>query len=246
MKAFSDLTDTQELKDYLDRPLDHARGTVSHYTRLTSLLSILQSGTIRCSSFENTNDRLEYNLISDAVRERGFVSLARSSEESFGMWAMYGGLGKERNSGRTLKDIWVKISFRVDSLRRFVQEGSVRASMVAYTSLTPQFSGADRDARRVYFCGSVKNTKGIALDWSILSGYIKDSAWKYEQELHLWSKGKVISLDDGLLDSMQVTPSPLCRVKDCIALVEQSTFSSLLPRLRPMLTESRYAGCYKV
>ncbi len=38
------------------------------------------------------------------------------------------------------------------------------------------------------------------MDWGILSGYIKDSAWKYEQEL----------------------------------------------RLRPMLTESRYAGCYKV
>lgn len=67
-KAFRDLSTAEELRDYLDRPLDHVRGSVFHYTSLEAVLCIYSQRTLRFSSFERTNDRAEAAFVSEETK----------------------------------------------------------------------------------------------------------------------------------------------------------------------------------
>lgn len=240
-KAFSSLKSAEEIRKYLDKPLWHMRHSVFHYTSLKSLLEIFKGGKLKFSRFDRTNDKIEADFVSEETKKKFFFCLMRTMEENFGMWAMYGGLTKERRDS-LLEDICVKIEFDVKNLRSLIKEKNLSATTVAYT----QIVGMEMDKGHIFFCGSCKNTNGIQLDGDgkILSGYIKDIAWKYEKEMRLWSRTEYVDLPCEFLKSLKIIPSPVSSVAECKSAIKKSEYKNLLGEIESLFVENKYNGLY--
>lgn len=244
-KSFSGLQTAQELKERLDNPFRYIRKHVSHYTNLDALLSILSGKKLKFSHFAKTNDPLEYIIMHEETRKKRIFCVMGSSEENFGMWAMYGGLAAKAVAGtekldEILKNTFVKIKIPVPSLKAFVTKAGLHASAVAYTKL----AGTPMPEKMLCFFGSKSNTN-IPFDRSILSGYIKDVAWKYEHEIRIWSESEFVSVDDAFIHSLEVFPSPVITLDECRKLLERDgRYSNVKSTLDAILKENRYQGCF--
>ena len=235
-KAFRDLSTAEELRDYLDRPLDHVRGSVFHYTSLEAVLCIYSQRTLRFSSFERTNDRAEAAFVSEETKKKHYLCLMRTMEDSYAMWAMYGTLSRPRE-GHELRDMSVKLEIPVPALKTFAEEQGLRMTGVAYTQLV---RGADRHS---YCCQTCENHRDIKPDPGILSGYIKDVAWKYEREMRVWSDREAVPVSEGFLDSIRVIPSPVLTVDLCqSALKDNAIYGDAGNLIR--FTKNSYEGSY--
>lgn len=238
-KAFSELTTAEELKAYLDKPLSHMKYSVFHYTSLYSLLEIFSGKKLKFSQFDKTNDKIEANFVNDETKKKYFFCLLRSMEENFGMWAMYGGLTKG-NSDEPLKNICVKIEFDVKQLKKFMAEKKLKATAVAYTQII------GNNDNNIFFCGTVTNKKGISLSKNrdILSGYVKDNAWKYEKEMRLWSESEFVDLSDEFMKSLKIIPSPISSIEECENLIKKSKYKDILEAIHPQFEQNKYQGLY--
>ena len=241
VKAFSNLTTAEELKAYLDRPLSYMRYSVFHYTSLYVLLEIFSGKKLKFSQFDKTNDKIEADFVNDETKKKYFFCLLRSMEESFGMWAMYGGLTKGESSD-ALKNICVKIEFDVKQLRKFINEKKLKATAVAYTHIV----GCKEGKKSIFSCGTVTNKNGISLQQNrdILSGYVKDNAWKYEREMRLWSESEFVDLTDEFIKSLKIIPSPVSSIEECENLIEKSKYKDMLESIRPQFVKNKYQGLY--
>ncbi len=238
-KAFKDLTSAEEIKVYLDNAFRYTRDYVYHYTSLENVLNIFYSKELWFSSFDKTNDRIEKNFVTNLVSQKYFFSLMRTKIENFGMWAMYGGLTKKPED--PLESIYVKIEFPVSLLKEFIKQNNLSASLVAYTWQCKK----PKDGKTVIFYGNHTNNKGITIDKKILSGYIKDTAWKYEQELRIWSDKKEVPVDEKFLKQLKIFPSPLYSIKACKeALVKDPRYTDIEKILSKALTKNDYEDTY--
>ena len=167
-----------------------------------------------------------------------------SSEENFGMWAMYGGLAAKPTETEKLNEIlknrFVKIKIPVSSLKKFVNEEKLHASAVAYTKL----SAPSIPEKMLCFFGSRSN-KNIPFDKNILSGYIKDVAWKYEHEIRIWSESEYVHISDDFINSLEVFPSPIITLDECRNLLKKDKrYQNVESILDNILKENRYQGSF--
>ena len=96
MRAFKDLSTPKEIKAYLLNVLSRTGGkskdavSLYHYTRFSSLVSILSDGLIWLGSTEKMNDYLEGEFINSIdSRNRLFYSCFSRVEENLAMYKMY-------------------------------------------------------------------------------------------------------------------------------------------------------------
>ena len=240
-KAFSELTTAEELKAYLDRPLSHMMHSVFHYTSLYALLEIFSGKKLKFSQFDKTNDKIEADFVNAETKKKYFFCLLRSMEESFGMWAMYGGLTRGK-SDEPLKNICVKIEFDVKQLKKFIAEKKLKATAVAYTHIV----GCKEGEKSIFSCGTVTNKKGISFSENrdILSGYVKDNAWKYENEMRLQSESEFVDLSDEFIKSLKIISSPVSSIEECEELIEKSEYKDMLEAILPQFVKNKYQGSY--
>ena len=155
-KSFSNLQTAEELKEYLDTPFKwHNPNNYFHYTKLSSLLEIYKNGTFLAHKINEMNDKIEMDYTSSSCDEY-FVCLMRSSVESFGMWAMYGGIGSnlfKNQNKKEFEDAYVKIQIPTDKLKAFIENDSkLSARSIAYTNLYSQLNNDKKN-----FCNKMWN-----------------------------------------------------------------------------------------
>ena len=239
MKKFEDLQTADELKKYLDSVLSRKQPqNYYHYTKLTNLLKIYETGKFKCSQIKNMNDRLESELTGNCSDY--FTCLMGSSIESFGMWAMYGGIGAHLNNddNNSAADIYVKIKIPVDSIKSLVMQsnGNIALRQIAYTNLNAQLRH-DLPQSTV-FCGTVKNNNKIDCLDPALKGYVKDNAWSYEKEVRLVSKEEFVDISS-ILNTFRIIPSPAYSIqKTKMVFRELKKQSKLLQQ--PVFEENEY------
>lgn len=205
MKAFKNLQTAQEMRHYLETYNSYT--TAFHYTSLDSLVKIFTNKTLRFSQISEKNDKIEADFASSCYDL--FFCLMKNSSENFGLWAMYGGLASKKNG------MFVKVKFPKETVNEIISASATKVSRqaVAYTNINCKTEKSDK---RVYICGTNKNDSAISLDKKLLSGYVKDVAWSYENEIRLCIKNsdknkkiEDVPLSDKILKSLEVYPSPL-------------------------------------
>lgn len=238
---FADIKTAKELKGYLEKQAFHFnRKSVFHYTNLESLLEIIKSKKLKFSTFEKTNDVIEDEFINDSIRKKFYFCFMRSMQENFGMWAMYGGITD--NQEKNLRNTYVKIEFDVKELRKIVKKNNIQASLVAYTDMV---KADDDNSYGIISCGDCINKNKITVDKKgILSGYIKDNAWKYEKELRLWSDNEFVSIEE-IISSIKIIPSPMVSLKKFKELIKNSNYSAYLKTLELCTVKNNYEGKYR-
>ena len=208
-----DIKDTDSLLSYLQNPAGGFRSAY-HYTSLEALYQICSNKTLRLSRMSKMNDEFERELF--CTNRDFFFCLSKGVDEekdNFGLWAMYGNLGGEKSCEP--KDIGVKIYFSSDALKQICKENEkLSIHRVAYTDLIDNY---DKPTNRKIYVGS-HSTEINDFDKDKCSGFIKDVAWRYENEMRLriagdseriTDKTKDIPISDEILSSLKVYPSPL-------------------------------------
>ena len=238
-KVFSDLKTPEELREYLSSPFSHVRKSVFHYTSLDVLVKIILGKRFKMSRFETSNDVIECDFVKPEIKAKRYICFMGTMIENFGMWAMYGGLHKQKKA--KLANIYVKIEVPWKELKRLCDENGLSANKIAYTNIV---EAGNARKTGIYYCGEQKNTKKIPLKREILSGFVKDFAWKYERELRVWTNKdeEYLNLDQRFIDSLKVIPSPLYSVKECEQLIKK-TNPELLGRIK--FQKNLYEGKYK-
>ena len=233
---FSDFKTPEDLKDYLDKPFHHIRQSVFHYTNLNALVQIFNGKKLKASTFEKTNDILEEDFLIEEVKQKKFMCFMKTRIDNYGMWAMYGGLKNEKGENPKLEDFCVKIEFPVDMIKKFIENHNLKANLIAYTDFHSE--------RKIYFCGTVTNSKKINLDKKVLSGYVKDVIWKNEEELRIWFNNDFEEVDDEFLSSLKIIPNPLYTVEDYKKILRQNNVSEELIN-KMIFEENKYYNTYR-
>ena len=208
-----DIKDTDSLLSYLQNPAGGFRSAY-HYTSLEALYQICSNKTLRFSRMKKMNDNFEQELF---CTNRDFffcLSIGGDDEkDNFGLWAMYGKLNVKKSN--KAEDIGVKIYFSSDALKQICKENEkLSIHRVAYTDLIDNY---DKPTNRKIYVGS-HSTEINDFDKDKYSGFIKDVAWRYENEMRLrlpFSNERItddmkdIKIPDKILSSLKVYPSPV-------------------------------------
>lgn len=223
---FDNIENSGELKLYLDSPFTYKASitTFYHYTKLDSLAEIFHGSSLRFSPLEIMNDKIEDEQFGKFC-DKKFFCLMASKTDSFGMWAMYGGITKKRkdieaNPG----EINVKICFPTQTVKNLCQQG-VTPRLVAYADFAGVYKDSTPLGEEEYFyrCGTKKTKGSFKCDKQKFAGYLKDLAWRYESELRLCcdknnpndnaAVNKPFNSD--FLKDLKVIPSPLISKIEC-------------------------------
>ena len=109
-----------------NKMLDNPLIDIKLNTDVRDLVVINEEGIIfngkklKASTFEKTNDILEENFLIEEVKQKKFMCFMKTRIDNYGMWAMYGGLKKEKGENPKLEDFYVKIKFPVDMIKKFI------------------------------------------------------------------------------------------------------------------------------
>lgn len=219
-----------------------------HYTTLETLHKIYKNKTLRFSQLAVMNDKLEYKFAKNCddyffclTKETGIV-------ESFGMWALYGKITEYDSQNLSPDKIGVKIQFPkavIDNLRN---EFSLKFHAVGYGKTL-------ENRQSKIHSGTIDTENKILLDGKILAGYIKDIAWKYENEFRLEvSKNNEeitlngsycdLKLSNEILNELVVYPSPLSSKEECINIFEKMNGTNKLD-VFPSFEENNYKATYQ-
>ena len=218
-KTLEDIKDTDSLIEYLKYPY-YGFSSAYHYTSLEALYKIFKYKTLRFSRMSAMNDSFERELFCD--NKDFFFCLSKGKEdifENFGMWSMYGKLNNSKTNNPT--KIGVKIYFSKENLLRLLAENKeIIPHSVAYANIIENYENPKNLKVRV---GS--HTANISdFDIKKHSGFLKDTAWKYENELRLripctterlTDKTKDIPISEGILGSLKIYPSPIYDCDTC-------------------------------
>lgn len=165
----------------------------------------------------------------------------QNTVENFGMWAMYGKITEYDSKNPTPDKIGVKIQFTEELIDNLRNDYSLMFYAVGYANLL----GNSNSKTVVY-------AEEIPLLNNILAGYIKDNAWKYENEFRLRSlknNEKIrqvdenvceITLSDEILKQLVVYPSPLSSVDECEKIFKDESESTIVPKFIGNKYENKY------
>lgn len=258
-KKFEFLSTPNELIDYLKKPFSRTGNTkkediyLYHYTNIKGLIGIVHSNTWHLGQAQCMNDKLEYqNGDSDVWQRIYFSSFILEDKENIGLWSMYANPWENGVKIAIPLDVverWIKNANRLYEVdcktkrqgAQIIDSADIFACSVAYSETdSNNINGFD-----ILKCGSVTNEiirKNRIT--SSLTGYIKNNAWSYEKEIRIRAEFLepivaqriAIELNDEMVNSMVITPSPLFEgnIEDTIRKEIQRTF-----RIEPSIFYNR-------
>lgn len=241
---FENITTPEELKSHLNAPyVNMVSNNMYHYTSLETLYKIFKNKTIRFSRLKIMNDVIESNFASDCLDYFFCLSKEPYGTECFGMWAMYGNL-KENNKPLVADKIGVKIQFPKTVIENLRNEDALSFHSVTYLN---------QISRNLYL-GTMTNNNTVQIQKEILSGYVKDVCWKYENEYRLRRKFDSsctgdfldIPISESLLKELIIYPSPVYTVESCKRLFSELGEKSGFTSVRPVFKKNIYEGKYRI
>lgn len=226
---FENIMTAEDMRLYLDDKI-RLRDCkyLSHYTNYEKLIKILRTEKFYLSKAEWMNDQLEFQNGSENIWNRlYFFSLIMSRKENIGMWSVYSqpwGDGIKLSFSTEDVKTWLSSLDKAyivdeedkvtDEILKIDDKMKCFLSAVAYTNTD---SKDNRDEEDKVTWNTVKNTHILSASrLPELTGYIKDTAWAYEQEIRikvLFQKPVAyhrIALDvKSLMPKMIITTGPL-------------------------------------
>ena len=231
-KKFEEIKTAEELIKYLKKPFSRTGNRkkadifLYHYTNIEGLVGIVESNTWHLCQAQCMNDKLEYQNGDTNVWKRiYFSSFMLEEKENIGLWSMYGQpweRGIKIAVPLIVVENWIQkmnILYEVDCRtkqkgRRIFDKADLFACSVAYSNTdSDNIDGFD-----VLKCGTVSNDNlRKSRITSKLTGYIKNDAWFYEKEVRIRAEFLApiepyriaVELNDEMISSMIITPSPL-------------------------------------
>lgn len=233
---FSKINSPQDLIAYLSNSGKRLTPTknngtqyVYHYTKLSNVVSIINSRSWWLNSPQAMNDGLEFKNILEFQELNAvfFASFMYNSSESIAMWSMYAQPWEDgvliRIPVATFRN-WIKNTktiYPVFCLEN--QKPILERSAIPYKKLSivrVAYTNADSvqyKSDEIMICGKaenklLKNTPHLP----DLVGYIKDMAWEYEREVRVLAivdksircDRLAIELPDNLIDSIEIVAGP--------------------------------------
>lgn len=265
IKKFEEANTPAELIDTLEtramsRHNTGAGGTIKyvcHYTKMSAISAIMKEKKWYIGSPKTMNDGLELIHLEDAHADNlFFASFCLDDTENIGMWSMY---AQPWEDGVLLRiplekfKTWVKSGSKIyDADKSTKKSGGVITGAklsfhaVAYTNAESK----DKKEPEILFCGTHQNDhlKNVP-ELPELKGYIKDSAWAYENEYRIrveTDPGEVhdavsVEIPEDVLNSFEFITGP--RFEKNFTKVLRNTTNNL--RLRPKVKESLFTGRLK-
>ena len=196
---FSDITTEKDLILYLNNANERMKNKkyIYHYTTINRCIEIFRSKLWYLAQARCMNDRLEYiNGDKSKWENLFFASFMSDADESIGMWSMYAQPWKPTGRIIACND-----------------NNKIFLSSVVYSNCD------SKNIDEEYIsCGTVKNHNfPNASHNSLLTGYVKDTAWDYEKEIRIKAEidntdnfSKVaIDIPDSVFNEIIITASPL-------------------------------------
>lgn len=262
-KKFEEVSTPEELIDVLETRAMGRQNTyngvtkyVLHYTKLSAVEAIMKNKKWYIGSPRNMNDGLELIHLEDAHADNlFFASFCLDDSENIGMWSMYAQPWEDgvllRIPLEKFKD-WIKSGSKIhgankkkEVIKEDLQDAELSFHAVAYTNAESK----DKDAPEILRCGDTQNTAFTNItEIEALKGYIKDEAWKYENEYRIRVEthspeafeGVAIEIPKVVLESFEFITGPRF----------DKNFKNHLrihvdKRLNPKVTESLFTGRLK-
>lgn len=252
--AFSYITSCSELKHYLHGKANSLQNTsggnaryLCHYTNLAAIISIIQRKSWYLGSPLNMNDGLELSYAARTIWERIFFgSFMLEPKESIAMWSMY---AQPWSKGVIVRIPVVKMKKLVKSepeiycankdtketeWSKMIPDAKISFHAVAYTN-ADSISKAEEETLT---CGGETNGRvaGILTSQDLI-GYVKNSAWSYENEYRLrvdipsdTYEAVSVKLPDDFIDSLEIVSGP--RFDGDLLTEIQSRISGLVSKER--------------
>lgn len=226
-KSFSSITKPEDLVTYLSSSSARLNSVkyLTHYTKVNGLKGMLKSKIWILNNPATMNDGLELSKYPKEAWEKVFYACFMTEQaESIAMWSMYAqpwedGLQLSISADDLLR--WKsesKTVFEIDPLTKqktgeSTDQAEIRLTKVAYTNYDSGRTGEPVNIT----CGTVTNTNFIRpYSNEEFIGFIKDDAWKNEQEIRLRVdlpsdldyKLIGIEIPDYILENMIITKGP--------------------------------------
>lgn len=263
-KKFEEVATHEELIDKLKSMAMSRHNTssggatryVCHYTNISAISAILKGKKWYIGSPKKMNDGLELIHLEDAHADNlFFASFCLDDTENIGMWSMY---AQPWTEGVLLRipvekfKVWVNSGCKVYSADENTKEAKAEITnhkltfhAVAYTNAESK----DQKESEILTCGTNKNGNFTNIsEQPELRGYIKDSAWAYENEYRIRvetdpgedHKAVAIDIPQDVLASFEYITGPRF----------EGNFTAILrnktdPRLAPKFKESLFTGRLK-
>ena len=224
---FEDISKCRELIDYLDDSGERLKNSDSifHYTTIDNCINIFKSRTWHLGNPKNMNDKLEYSNGDEKRWENiFFASFMSNADESIAMWSMYSQPWERGIQLAIKKDTvkkWIKDTkiIREISCKNYMPTNRIiecnDENRVLLSSVT--YHHASKSGEELWW-NTVANKKLTNADRiPELTGYVKDFAWKYEQEIRIKAvfnnsdhfERVAIDIPDYVLDDITVIKSPM-------------------------------------
>lgn len=263
-KRFEDASTLPELIDALEARamLQHNTGFggatryVCHYTKMSAVSAIVKGKKWYIGSPKTMNDGLELIHLEDAHADNlFFASFCLDNTENIGMWSMY---AQPWEDGVLLRipiekfKIWIKSGCKIydadkttKKARSEIKDAHLSFHAVAYTNAESK----DSKELELLTCGASPNGHFCNIpNQPELKGYIKDSAWAYENEYRMrvetnpMEKHDAVAIDipKEVLDSFEYITGPRFEHNFTAVLRENAGL-----RLRPKVQESLFTGRLK-
>jgi hypothetical protein len=233
---FSEINSPQDLIAYLSDSANRLENTknkttqyVYHYTKLSNVVSIINSRSWWLNSPKTMNDGLEFQNISEFEQRSAvfFASFMYDSNESIAMWSMYAQPWEDGVFIRIPVEVFKKWIRNTKTIYPVFcpenQNPALDKSAIPYEQLSVvrvAYTNADSvqyKSEEILICGKaenkqLKNTPHLP----DLVGYVKDLAWEYEHEVRVLATMAqnircdrlAIGLPDDLIDSMKIVAGP--------------------------------------
>lgn len=240
---FENIKNYSELTDYLSDSVQRLKNIkhVCHYTKLSAITSILNSGYWYFSNPEKMNDLFEFKKFKDksAWKRIFFASFMAEQGESVAMWSMYAQPWEEG----------VKVSIPIEAFKEWVESIKEVYPIVAKAKKGTPFpiteapisivrvAYADIDSSVMCIkCAEKENkTFGDPYCYPSLAGYIKDTAWDYEKEIRLrvdWPEDSsfenvAVKVPESVLSKIEICKGPRYSGKEILTSLPRKYRSSI-------------------
>lgn len=247
---FEEIKNSEDLKNHLNSPLSNSHiKYFYHYTTIGTLYAIFTNKTLRFSKMSEMNDLLEKDFANGCDDYFFCLSSGYEAEyENFGMWAMYGNLGKLNTN---ICENGVKIQFSKELIENIKNESNYNLKFhnVAYKNL--KFN-----TQKTIISLGKGNNKEISFNPEILKGYVKDSAWQYEKEarfrIEQIENDKnyfYLPISENILKKLIIYPSPELSKQEAKEIFEilckEKGFPSIFPNFEQNCYEKTYQSKQK-
>ena len=199
---------------------------------------------------DKMNDKFEKDLFRSCTDF--FMCLSKGTEdemENFGMWAMYGNLNTkvEHPSAKDASQIGVKICFPKETLNLMRSENkNLTLHSVAYAKIIENY---ENPANVKAYVGSSSGIPLEDFDKEKLSGFVKDTAGKYENEMRfrikrtnerMTDERKSVEFSEEVFSQLKIYPSPIYSAEECERIFDELRAGKKVPKAN--FRENIYKG----